>query len=216
MMKGKKKKAMINNKNEIMLLYYLFDMNSKDSAIIYSSLFIQKYVLRIIHMPGTFLSDMDTIMMIKRKHQWSGSLHATQTLKLNTHTHMHLQTHEQQLNFPFYLENALQILESFCHIHPNSENMIIVFSKKIKWNSKKKEGIFKCNTNHQITEGFTELFWYDIERIMSQPFNQPATDSYLLYTNLMFQLYEMNGVILNSSILFLMYTYAYFHWSKSF
>lgn len=121
---------MINNKNEIMLLYYLFDMNSKDSAIIYSSLFIQKYVLRIIHMPGTFLSDMDTIMMIKRKHQWSGSLHATQTLKLNTHTHMHLQTHEQQLNFPFYLENALQILESFCHIHPNSENMIIVFSKK--------------------------------------------------------------------------------------
>lgn len=62
-------------------------------------------------MSGTFLSDMYTIMMSKRKPHPAESLHATQTLKLNTHTYtrVHSHTHAAPL---FFLPRKCTILLS--------------------------------------------------------------------------------------------------------
>ena len=67
--------------------YFTWDQNTVEHSIQTCS-FIQKYELRIICTSGTFLSNTDTVMIIKRKPHQSGYLHATQSLKLNRHTHM--------------------------------------------------------------------------------------------------------------------------------
>ena len=66
--------------------YFIWDQNTVEHAIQTCS-FLQKYELRIIYTSGTFLSNTDTIMIIKRKPHQSGYLHATQSLKLNRYTH---------------------------------------------------------------------------------------------------------------------------------
>lgn len=58
-----------------------------DQFIHTHSLISKKYVLSIIYTLGTFVSNMDMKMMMRKRPQPLVSLHATQTLKLNIYTH---------------------------------------------------------------------------------------------------------------------------------